>query len=203
MFTNIPQIEMVVIDIGEEKNEGQKSESFSFTAELLEKFFGDEKDRRSIERKGIQLIDSEEKLKKYKNAQGNEWVSAQKPFRKKQFYIRHPKSDKRSLLIEAESFSEYIEDEQKEELIDFIFSHCRVKSILIEQIDGDGASLGVDSKVKGMDIKGSAEYGKKKEDYYHFSSRKRLRKKESQKEYLWLDEWVKASICSLRKGSRF
>ena len=219
MFTNIPQLDMVIIDIsekeGKEKTQGGLSAVLkvgslfkrdnSITADRAEEFLGEEKEplKRLVDGKRVNVIQSDTELQQYKNAQGNDWITDQKLFKKKQYYIRHPKKNKRNLLIEANSFCEYIEDEQKEELIDFIFSHCRVRSILIEQIERDDASLGAESKVKGLDLKGSVAYGSGKEDYYKFTSPKWLRKRAPQKEYLWLDEWVKDSICSLKKGARF
>lgn len=83
--------------------------------------------KRLIEENRFNIINSPEELKQYTNATGNTWVVCDKKFRRRQYYIRHPKKQSSNILIEANAFYDYIEKEQKDELIDFIFSHCPAK----------------------------------------------------------------------------
>ena len=77
------------------------------------------------------IITSQEELDKFENACGNDWISNKKSLKQKQYYIRHPKITNRNLLVEAKSFYDYIEEEQKDELVDYILSHCAAKYIMV------------------------------------------------------------------------
>ena len=90
---------------------------------------------RLINENRLFIIPTQQELEKFENACGNDWVINEKSLKQKQYYIRHPKTVTRNLLIEAKSFYDYIEEEQKDELIDFILSHCPAKSIRIERIE--------------------------------------------------------------------
>lgn len=70
-----------------------------------------------IYRENVYVLSSEE-IKKYKNAYGNNWVE------KTQYYIQHPKVECSNILIEADQFTRYIEQEKIEEIIAFIFQNC-------------------------------------------------------------------------------
>lgn len=48
-------------------------------------------------------------------------------------------------MIESKDFQSYIEEEQKDELLDFIFSHCSPKSIIIDRV----AEKSTEGKIKG------------------------------------------------------
>lgn len=107
--------------------------------------------KRLIEENHFSIIRSPEELKQYTNATGNTWVVCNKKFRKRQYYVRHPKIQNSNILIESSAFYDYIEKEQKDELIEFIFSHCPAKKIRIDRISEAEENAKASGKIKGYD----------------------------------------------------
>lgn len=80
-------------------------------------------------------------LKRFKNALGNSWIN------NTQYYIRHPKEEKTSYLIESDKFFDYIEQEKISEIIAFIRIHCPgVKHIHIKSTNANGFRFCSNSK---------------------------------------------------------
>lgn len=126
--------------------------------------------KRLINEKKFYVITSRSELNRFENACGNEWVTNQKSMKQKQYYIRHPKKTNRNVLVEAKSFYDYIEEEQKDELIDFILSHCPAKQIKIERIEVVRAKGKASAKVRAVDAHGGLEASLSKSDIYNYEA---------------------------------
>lgn len=154
-----------------------------------------------LRNKKFRIIKSKEELLQFENANGNEWVINENPLRKKQYYIRHPKKLTRNLLIEAGSFYNYIEEEQKDELIDYIMSHCSAKSIQIDRIEVISAHGKAKAKVKGINANGEINYGKTKGNYYSFFHPNGSSLTPPRDNYFWIDKSIMRSIDALSDGA--
>lgn len=151
------------------------------------------------------LIDSQTALKEFENGNGNDWTKFGKGLGKRQFYIRHPKIKDRKILIEANTFAEYVEQEQKHELINYILSHCKAKKIYIDKVIKNkskgklGVSWGlnnyVDSDVDFKSMKG--DYYKLEREVSFFND---IKLSEPLDNYYWLDKFLMDSIDALSKG---
>lgn len=157
--------------------------------------------KRIIEEKRFNIIKTEEELKLYENANGNSWVINEKTLKKRQYYIRHPKKNNQNILIEAQSFYDYIEKEQKKELIEFIMSSCPVKNIRIVRNEIVESGGNATANVKGLDLNGGGNYSQMKGDYYNYSNPNGTQKVEGRKNYLWIDESLMLSISMLTEGA--
>lgn len=146
------------------------------------------------------IITSQQELQKFENACGNEWVSNRKSLKQKQYYIRHPKTTNRNLLIEAKSFYDYIEEEQKDELIDFILSHCPAKHIEIERIDVVKTKGKGFVKAKGTSPQGNIEGSVSKEDIYRYDNPNGKPSPSKHSKYVWLNNSLMRSISDLTEG---
>lgn len=149
------------------------------------------------------IIKSPEELQEYENAYGNEWVINRKSLKQKQYYIRHPKKLSRNVLIEAKSFYDYIEEEQKDEMIDYIMSHCSAKLIQIDRTEIVEASGKAKGNVKGADEYGGASLGKSKGNYYNLTNPNGTQMTLPRDNYLWIDKSIMRSIAALSEGSTF
>ena len=157
--------------------------------------------KRLIDEKRFSIIESQEALNAYVNANGNEWVTNSKTLKQRQYYIRHPKQAKNNILVEAKDFYSFIEEEQKDELIHFIMSHCSAKVIQIDRteiLETEGKAA---AKVQGADIAAGATYGQMKGNYYNFTSPNGTPKTEPRQEYFWIDKSIMSSIKMLTEGA--
>ena len=157
--------------------------------------------KRLVEDNRFFLIKSPEELNEYENANENEWVINNKALKQKQYYIRHPKKHSKNLLIEAKSFYDYIEEEQKDELIDYIMSHCSAKHIQIDRteiVETNGKAQG---NVKGADVYGEVNFGKTKGNYYNFTNPNGTQRSQPRDNYFWIDKSIMRSISALTEGS--
>lgn len=157
--------------------------------------------KRLVEDNRFFLITSLDELHEYENANGNEWVINNKALKQKQYYIRHPKKLNRNLLIEAKSFYEYIEEEQKDELIDFIMSHCSAKHIQIDRTELVEANVKAKGNAKGADVHGGVNGGKFKGNYYNFTNPNGTERTLPRDNYFWIDKSLMRSISALTEGS--
>ena len=147
------------------------------------------------------VIDSPEELSKYKNAYNNDWVINSKKLKKTQYYIRHPKLENRHLLIEAQAFHEYIEEEFKDELVDFIMAHCPVTSIQINRMEQTETKGNVGANVKGADISASAAAEIKHGNFYSAIYPNGVKKTDPRPNYYWIDKSIMRSIEAMTTGS--
>lgn len=157
--------------------------------------------KRLVEANRFYLIKSKDELQNYENAHGNAWVINEKSLKQKQYYIRHPKLSKRNLLIEAKEFYNYIEEEQKDELIDYIMAHCSAKRIQIDRTEIVEASGKAKGNVKGADVYGGVNFGKSKGNYYDYANPNGTKKTTPRENYFWIDKSIMRSIASLTEGS--
>lgn len=147
------------------------------------------------------IIPSQQELNKFENAHGNDWVINEKSLKQKQYYIRHPKIVNRNLLIEAKSFYDYIEEEQKDEILEYIFSHCPVKHIKIERIDVVETNGKAKVNMKEIGAQGSIDAGVSKKDIYEISIKGTARQIQSPRsQYAWLNNSIMRSISALSEG---
>lgn len=146
------------------------------------------------------IITSQQELEKFENACGNEWVTNKKSLKQKQYYIRHPKTTNRNLLVEAKSFYDYIEEEQKDELIDFILSNCPAKHIKIERIDVVKTKGKGSAKVKEISPQGSIESGISKKDIFNYKNPHGTQTAPKHNQYVWLNNSLMRSISALSEG---
>lgn len=157
--------------------------------------------KRLVEDNRFYIIKSMEELQEYENASGNEWVINSKSLKQKQYYIRHPKKLSRNLLIEAKAFYDYIEEEQKDELIDYIMARCSAKHIQIDRTEIVEASGKAKANVKGADVYGGANFGKAKANYYSYANPNGTKRTTPRENYFWIDKSIMRSIASLTEGS--
>ncbi len=156
--------------------------------------------RRLIDEKKFYIISSPEELSFFENAYGNEWVTNQKALKQKQYYIRHPKKVKRNILVEAKSFYDYIEEEQKDELIDYILSHCPAKTIQIERAEAVHTKGKVSAKIDRVNAQGSVHGGQAVDFSYNYSNPKGIQATPSYDYYVWLNDSIMRSISALAEG---
>lgn len=146
------------------------------------------------------IITSQEDLDKFENACGNDWISNKKTLKQKQYYIRHPKTTNRNLLVEAKAFYDYIEEEQKDELVDYILSHCSAKYIKIDRLDVVKAKGKGSAKIKGVDPKATLEGGISKKDVYEYNNPHGTQIAPTHSQYIWLNNSLMRSISALTEG---
>ena len=143
------------------------------------------------------VIKNEEELKQYKNAYNNEWVKHNKALKTRQYYIQHPKATKSNILIEAEAFYKYIEEEMRQEILDYVQSHCPVKSLTFykeETTDKEAKAF-----VKLMDANG--KHARNKGELISFRGAKGIIKESTIEEYVWLEDSIKLGIRALEDGT--
>lgn len=156
--------------------------------------------KRLINENRFYIIPSQQELDKFENACGNDWVINGKAFKKKQYYIRHPKITNRNLLIEAKAFYDYIEEEQKNELIDYILSHCSAKEIEINRIDVAKTIGKGSTKVEGIISEGSLGNSLSKKDIYSYKNPKGTQLEPTHNQYIWLNNSIMRSVSALAEG---
>ena len=166
----------------------------SLSPEIISSF------KRLINENRFFIIPSQQELNRFENACGNDWVINDKSLKQKQYYIRHPKILNRNLLIEAKSFYDYIEEEQKDELIDYILSHCPAKQIKIEKIEVVQVKGKGFAKVEGVSPKGSLEGGVSKKDIFNYNNPQGVQTKPTHTNYVWLNNSIMRSISALSEG---
>ena len=146
------------------------------------------------------IITSQEDLDKFENACGNDWIINKKSLKQKQYYIRHPKTTNRNLLVEAKAFYDYIEEEQKDELVDYILSHCSAKYIKIDRLDVVQAKAKGSAKINGVDPKATLEGGISKKDVYEYNNPHGNQMMPTHNQYIWLNNSLMRSISALSEG---
>lgn len=146
------------------------------------------------------IITSQEDLDKFENACGNDWISNKKSLKQKQYYIRHPKTTNRNLLVEAKAFYDYIEEEQKDELVDYILSHCAAKHIKIDRLDVVTTKGKGSAKIKDVDPHGTIEQGISKKDIYEYNNPNGTQMMPTHNQYIWLNNSLMRSISALSEG---
>lgn len=151
-----------------------------------------------MENKCVDIIKNNEELSKYINAGGNTWVT-----NGKQSYVCHPKISKDNVLIEAQNFYDTIEEEEKSELINFIFSHCPAKLVKIDREENTEIKAKGRAKVELANADVGVNYSNAYGNYYSWSSPAGPKPTEEKSEYLWLDNSIMDSICQLSEGSSF
>lgn len=157
--------------------------------------------KRLMDEKRFNIITTKEELAKYENGNDNEWVIDSSTLKQRQYYVKHPKKNSKNILIEAKSFYEYIEEEQKDELIEFIMAHCPAKTIKIDKFEASENSANANASIKGFDINGGFEHSKSRGNYYSYSNPNGVPKTEARKNYFWIDKSIMRSIASLTEGA--
>lgn len=157
--------------------------------------------KRLVDEKRFNIIASKDELSTYVNAYGNEWVVNEKSLKQRQYYIRHPRKSQQNILVEAKDFYNYIEEEQKDELIQFIMSHCSAKVIQIDRTEVIETGNNASGNVKGADLSGGVSYGKMRGNYYNLSNPNGTPMVPPRENYLWIDKSIMRSIESLTEGA--
>lgn len=169
---------------------------------LLAMLYKDEPSlKRLIDEKRFHVITTQDELDTFKNPDGYAWKQSDSALKKRQYYIRHPKCANRNLLIEAQNFHQHIEEERKDELIQFIHSHCCAKKIQIDRIEISDTDINANGQVNNANLSGSVAYGKQLGNYYDFSTPVASQKAQPRNEYLWLENSLMQSIEMLSPGA--
>ena len=150
----------------------------------------------------FKVIRSQEELSEFENANGNAWISDDKTLAQRQYYIRHPKLKNRRLLIESKDFQSYIEEEQKDELLDFIFSHCSPKSIIIDRVAEKSTEGKIKGNIKAVKPEAGVDFRSKQGNYYNFQNPNGAPRKAPRDSYLWLEPSLMRSIEALTEGAK-
>lgn len=156
--------------------------------------------KRLINEKKFYIITSDQELAEFENACGNDWIINEKSFKQKQYYIRHPKITNRNILVEAKAFYDYIEEEQKDELIDYILSHCPAKSIKIVRKDVETAKGRFSAKSEKANPQGSIDIGVSKKDIFDYYNPNGKKLEPTHSQYIWLNASIMRSISALAEG---
>lgn len=157
--------------------------------------------KRIIEANCFYVIKTADELGQFENACGNDWVTGERALKQKQYYIRHPKKSARNLLIESQCFYEYIEREEKDELIDYIFSHCRAKSIQITRTIVSEAKGKANVSAEAVNVETDVNFGKSVGNFYSYTNPNGSKKTQPREEYFWLDKSIMRSISNLEEGA--
>lgn len=147
------------------------------------------------------IIESPERLQQFENAYGNEWFINRKALKRKQYYIRHPKKLSRNILIEAQSFYKYVEQQQTEELLNYIKSHCSAKRIQIERTEVANVHGNAKANVRGADAYGGLNYKKSKDYFLNLHDPNGFPHMAPMENYFWLDKSIMLSIDALGEGA--
>ena len=104
-------------------------------------------------------------------------------------------------MIEAEGFYEYIEEEQKSELLDFILSTCPAKSIYVgrEEIKEVGGETHLNAEM--LKAKIGIKHKNTKTPFISIKGRSGFIQPRNRTSYVWLEESVMLGINALREGS--
>lgn len=159
--------------------------------------------KRLIDEQRFNIIRTPTELNGYVNLSGNEWVTDSKKLKQRQYYIRHPKKCRQNALIEAKNFYTYIENEQIDELVNFIVTHCPVKAIRIEREELAEAKGKVKATAEGANLKGGANAGTSKKSCLNQSWPNGAPKIQAYEHYMWLDNSVMNSIAMLTESSSY
>jgi len=150
------------------------------------------------------VIHSEEELSHFENANNNEWIINNKSLRKRQYYIQHPKKSKSNLLIEAQSFYSYIEEELRKEVLDYVQSHCPAKTLIFSRQEVNAKNAGLNLKIKtntfNPDVNTNGNFSQNSETLISFKNTTGTIRPRVLEEYLWLDDSVKLGIRALEGG---
>lgn len=147
------------------------------------------------------VIESKDELEKFENAYGNSWVTNQKALKKKQYYIRHPRTSRSNLLIEARYFYKYIEEEQKDELINFILSNHSVKVLKIDRHESHSTNGKASSTIPQASVDAHIESSKVIGNYYSMVNPNGSKRLPPRNTYCWLDQSLMYGILALSEGS--
>lgn len=161
--------------------------------------------KRLIDAKRFNIISSEEELAMYINANDNSWIINDKSLKQRQYYIRHPKKSQENILIEANDFYRFIEEEQKDELIEYILAYCPAKVIKIDKNESTGISGNVHTNIDSIDLKIGGKHNIVKGNYYIKKAKlfRRLKRETPRDKYYWLDKSIMRSISTMKKGETF
>lgn len=157
--------------------------------------------KRLIDEKRFNIISSQSELSTYTNANNNAWVTNDKSLKKRQYYIRHPKKSQQNILIEAKDFYNYIEEEQKDELIEYIMAHCSAKVIQIDRTEVVEAGGNANGNIKTAELSSGANYGQMKGNYYNLINPNGIPTIQARENYFWIDKSIMRSIASLTEGA--
>ena len=211
MKSSIPVLDVYYIDLNHSKpsafeslvhsilNAAQRSDLSLFLASLALSTVLDL--THLIQENRFHVITSHSELNKFENANENDWVLNDRAVKQKQYYIRHPKSLKRNLLIESNSFYNYIEEEQKDELVDFILSHCPAKSIRIDRSEIAESSGKAKVPVNNLNSTTDARFSHTNDNHYFYKNPNGTMSDSSREDFLWLDKSLMRSISALSQGS--
>lgn len=147
----------------------------------------------------LHIIDTKKELEKFENANNNSWILYGEKGNKIQFYIRHPKKGKENLLIEAETFYKYVEDQYDYELKNYCMSHCDLKGIHITKLE----EKEFETQLKSGKFSGGFASKSKKGNIFHMKGTEPLKRIEPLKEYMWLEKEFMDCINALSKGAKF
>jgi hypothetical protein len=121
----------------------------------------------------------------------------------RQYYIRHPKISHQQVLIEAKDFYNYIEDEQLDEIVQFIKSHCPAKTIKIDRVELSEKRGKANGYVRGAELSAGAEHGQMHKNCVNIISPNGFPKENPREYYFWIEKSVKQCIESLVEGAIF
>lgn len=211
MKSSIPVLDVYYIDLNHSKpsyveslvhsilNAAQRSDLSLFLASLALSTVLDL--THLIQENRFHVITSHSELNKFENANENDWVLNDRAVKQKQYYIRHPKSLKRNLLIESNSFYNYIEEEQKDELVDFILSHCPAKSICIDRSEIAESSGKAKVPVNNLNSTADARFSHTNGSHYSYKNPNGTMSDSLRSDYLWIEKSLIRSISALSEGA--
>ncbi|MEG2347779.1 MAG: hypothetical protein RSB50_08865 [Cetobacterium sp.] len=139
----------------------------------------------------LNVIKTDEELSKFKNALNNDWIY------ERQYYIRHPKQNKKEVLIEAEKFLEYIYREQAIEIIHYLKSKLNLKKFKILFINTINKKQSWFAKIEEeINLETEIEIEKSTKYSLNIDSPEGFGKIESSREYIWLKDFGELEVVT-------
>lgn len=219
-MATVPQLKIFYVDLIEDKSKAEGKRGLAKATAHIADSIDNAKEIMDPLNKDIKpkAIKSEEELTKYHNPLGNSWVESDRIQGIKQLYIRHPKRQYSHLLIEAEHFYDYIEDEYYNELYNYILSHCSPTLIKVDKKAKSslGINIAIDTKKskpqepmkkgrklvkKELDNYATLDYSRNRGNYMALQF-KRSPHVQPLPQYVWLEKSLMTAINGLTKGAR-
>lgn len=156
---------------------------------------------RLVREESFFIIKNEEELSQFKNAYNNDWIIHNKALKTRQYYIQHPKKSKSNVLIEAQSFYQYIEEEMCHEMMDYVQRHCPAKSFFFYREESHEKDGNANAKRNMANFHANLKQHKNKSTLLSVQGAKGVLKPSTVEEYIWLEDTIKLGIRALEDGS--
>lgn len=137
----------------------------------------------------LNIIKTDEELSKFKNALNNDWIY------ERQYYIGHPKQNKKEILIEAEKFLQYIYAEQAIEIMHYLKSKLNLKKFKILFINTKNKKQSWFTTLEEeINLENEVEIKKSTQYSLSIDTPEGFGKIDSSREYIWLKDFGELEI---------